>query len=215
MQQYFKNTLSVMRLLLLTIFLSLTFAASAQSSFTISGTVKDSTTREAIFGASVYLDELKKGNVTNEQGNYTITVPEGNYTLIGKILGYKDFVKKISLNKDIQLNILLSQKVYETQAVIIDIETTDDNVSSTEMGKIELNIEEIKTPARTYGGGGCDENAAVTTGNSIFWRGQLRFICAWWRAGPKTSFCSMMLPSTMRHTSLVSFLFLMPMYWMM
>ena len=60
--------------LMLGCFLSV-FTAVAQQ--TISGTVTDAETREPLIGASIIVKNEKNiGTVTNEQGKYTLRLPE-------------------------------------------------------------------------------------------------------------------------------------------
>lgn len=123
----------------------LPFAAAAQKKFTISGYVKAEDTGESFFGVNVYVLELLKGTPTNQYGFYSITVPEGEYTLMATFLGYQDFSQQIQLHTDIRMNISLQPKaiVFEQEVNIID-EKPKDNTQSTVMGKMELDMEKIK-----------------------------------------------------------------------
>ncbi len=57
--------------------------------YTISGYVKDAKTGEYLIGANVYLKELLKGTSTNQYGFYSLTVDQGEYTLVVKFLGLR------------------------------------------------------------------------------------------------------------------------------
>ena len=69
-----------------------TFALQAQNKFTVSGTVTDKSTGEAMIG--VLLRAIQSngtaagGAYSNEYGFYSITLPEGDYTLNVDYLGY-------------------------------------------------------------------------------------------------------------------------------
>ena len=52
-----------------------------QKSFTISGYIQDSDSKELIIGASVIVQELKIGTITNSYGFFSLTLNEGNYNL--------------------------------------------------------------------------------------------------------------------------------------
>src|SRR5687768_983446 len=90
--------------LLFIFFFSSAFAQDKQK-FTISGYVKDASTGEYSIGANVYVKELLKGGNTNQYGFYSITVEKGTYHLIVSYVGYSDFVKVITLDKDLRINV--------------------------------------------------------------------------------------------------------------
>jgi len=57
---------------------------------TIKGTVKDSQTSEVISFANIYIPQLEKGTVSDENGNFIISqVPSGSYKIVFSIIGYE------------------------------------------------------------------------------------------------------------------------------
>ncbi len=120
-------------------------ASATPARFTISGYVKDKSTGEALIGCNVFVKELMKGSQTNTYGFYSLTVEEGTYSVVVSFLGYKDFTTSIELNRDQQLNVELELKSVEANEVIIDGQRVDQNVKSTDMGKINLDVDKIKT----------------------------------------------------------------------
>lgn len=133
------------RLLFLIVCLLLVGKGFAQNSFTVSGYVKDATTGEALIGANVYFKELMKGSTTNPYGFYSITVEEGQHTLIASFLGYKDHSVTISLNTNLRINIELRPSAFETGEVVITDERENKNIQSTQLGRNELEVEKIKS----------------------------------------------------------------------
>ncbi len=118
--------------------------AQEKQKFTISGYVKDASNGENSIGANVYVKEILKGGNTNQYGFYSITVEKGNYHLIVSYIGYENFVKEIVLDKDIRLNVSLKPAAINVKEVEISSEKTDKNVSSTTVGSVKLDMEEIK-----------------------------------------------------------------------
>ncbi len=116
----------------------------AQQKFTISGYVKDSLSGETLIQATVFVEELGRGAATNEYGFYSLTLPEGSYHLQFNYLGYKTKNEYIKLGSDLRLNIDLRGAYVETKEVVITGEKKDANVSSTDMGRQELKIEQTK-----------------------------------------------------------------------
>ena len=94
------------KIFLLVIFL-FSLNINSQNNFTFSGYVLDSQTNELVIGASVIIDELNIGTITNSYGFFSITVKEGDYSVKTQNLGYKDDLQIISLNKNIILNIYI------------------------------------------------------------------------------------------------------------
>jgi hypothetical protein len=113
--------------------------------FTISGYIKEESSGEALLGANVYVLEIKKGVIANQYGFYSITLDEGNYTLLISFIGYEDRNIPIKLDKDIRLNLSLKDAAIVGGEVEIVGEKVDQNVKGTEMGTFNIQVEQIKT----------------------------------------------------------------------
>ena len=133
------------KIFLLVIFL-FSLNINSQNNFTLSGYVLDSQTNELVIGASVIIDELNIGTITNSYGFFSITVKEGDYSVKTQNLGYKDDLQIISLNKNIILNIYLTEEVESLDEVIV-IENTED--IDIELPVLSLNIISGKTIRQT------------------------------------------------------------------
>jgi len=133
-------------ILILILFISITSnPLQAQKKFTISGTVKDATTGELLIGTNVYVKETIKGVTTNHYGYYSLTVPEGKFTLAISFVGYLDVLKSIDLKKNMQINIELSPKSFMGEEVVVSSSRMDQNIQSTDVGKVDVAIETIKS----------------------------------------------------------------------
>ena len=119
---------------------------NSQNNFTFSGYVLDSQTNELVIGASVIIDELNIGTITNSYGFFSITVKEGDYSVKTQNLGYKDDLQIISLNKNIILNIYLAEEVESLDEVIVMENTEDIDI---ELPVLSLNIISGKTIKQT------------------------------------------------------------------
>ncbi len=73
-------------------------------SFTVSGYILDKKTGESLIGATVYIEELKTGTASNPYGFYSLTLPEGNYTLTYSFIGYQEVSQTIRLTSDTSLD---------------------------------------------------------------------------------------------------------------
>ena len=128
--------------------ISLFFASSitlnAQSNFTLSGYVKDASSGEYLPGANVFIKEILKGTSTNSYGFYSITVPKGNYTLGVSFMGYSEYSSAVNLNQDQRLNITISPKAIESKEFEVTEKRIENNVKSTDMGRVELSVENMR-----------------------------------------------------------------------
>ena len=100
---------------------------------------------EALIGVSVFIEELGKGTTTNVYGFYSLTLQKGNYKVKYSYVGYNDLYKDVIFQDHIRINIDLSEADDLLQEVVIEAEQTDENTTGTQMGKIDLNIDKIKT----------------------------------------------------------------------
>src|SRR5690606_36457764 len=100
-------------------------------------------------GVSVYIPETKSGVATNVYGFYSITLPEGTYTLESTYVGYTKFTKQLTLTQNITLDIELRSELEELEEVVITAEDDENaRVQNLEMGVSRLNILTIqKMPA--------------------------------------------------------------------
>ena len=133
------------KIFLLVIFL-FSLNINSQNNFTLSGYVLDSQNNELVIGASVIIDELNIGTITNSYGFFSITVKEGDYSVKTQNLGYKDDLQIISLNKNIILNIYLTEEVESLDEVIVMENTEDIDI---ELPVLSLNIISGKTIRQT------------------------------------------------------------------
>ena len=135
-----------MKKIFLLIIFHVSLNINSQNNFTFSGYVLDSQTNELVIGASVIIDELNIGTITNSYGFFSITVKEGDYSVKTQNLGYKDDLQIISLNKNIILNIYLTEEVESLDEVIVMENTEDIDI---ELPVLSLNIISGKTIRQT------------------------------------------------------------------
>ncbi|HSY76618.1 MAG TPA: carboxypeptidase-like regulatory domain-containing protein, partial [Bacteroidia bacterium] len=83
------------------------------------------------------------GVATNEYGFYSITLNEGNYTLIYNYLGYKVDSIKISLHQNVKQNIRLASAGSSLQEVKIQAAKSNENVTSAQTGVVSLDVKAI------------------------------------------------------------------------
>ena len=115
-----------------------------QNEMTISGYVKDKETGEVLIGANVVVLELSAGRSTNNYGFFSITVPMGEFTIETSYIGYNNSSKVISPTSSTQnLNFLLQGTSFMTEEVVVKAKKEDANIQSSDIGKIELEVEQV------------------------------------------------------------------------
>lgn len=82
----------------------------AARTFTLSGTIRDADSGEALIGASIFVHELQTGTVTNPFGFYSITVPAGTYTISCSFIGYKDITRVVGLSGPLKEDLSLAEE---------------------------------------------------------------------------------------------------------
>jgi len=135
------------------IFFVLLFPAIAfcQQTYKISGYVKDSTTGEAMPAASIAIKEVNKGVISNDDGSFSIEPPTGKYTIEITYLGYKAMQKVIDLNSDITINFDMPEETEEVEEVEVKDKKVNENIESTKMSSIKLDVEQIKKLPALFG----------------------------------------------------------------
>lgn len=146
-----------MRRILLTLLLLLTASDLFAQYGKIRGIVRDASTDEPVFGASVLIDGTLKGDATDFDGEYIIVgVLPGTYDLKISYLGYKTtFIREVRVSIDLttQIDVLLQPEVIEGEEVEIvaqrplvqrDVTATLSSVSAEEIKAIPVeNFSEI------------------------------------------------------------------------
>lgn len=128
-------------LIFLFILLAFTYSIYAQH-VTVSGTVSDAKTGEALIAAHVYDPGSYTGTVSNVYGFYSLKLPAGKTRLRVSYTGYAPFETELNLIKDTVLNITLSPQI-ELQEVVISGTSPRQSVESSEMGTVRLSASNI------------------------------------------------------------------------
>jgi hypothetical protein len=122
--------------------------ALAQTRHSVSGYVKDNSNGEGLIGVSVYVREAETGVVTNPYGFYSLTLPDGKYTLVFTYIGYQKVTRELVLDGDKTVSIEMSDESNQLSEVTISTQKEDENVRSIEMSVNKVEMKTIrKMPA--------------------------------------------------------------------
>ena len=106
----------------------------------IKGTVRDSQTLEVISFANVYMPQLEKGTLSDENGNFIMNqIPSGTYKIVFSIIGFETVSQTINIPLKNDLDIVLTPSVIEMKEVIISTpfhKLQSENVMKVEQEKI-------------------------------------------------------------------------------
>ena len=143
-----KNSIRVLFFILSLLFVYNSVNAQT-TKFTVSGTIKDSSSGETLLSTAVRVKELSNvGVYSNEYGFYSLTIPEGNYTLVVNSFGFAKKEIPIQLTKNLIVNIDLSKpkqdKVQELQEVKVTGTKENKNVSGAETGMVKLDVRALE-----------------------------------------------------------------------
>ena len=123
------------------------FSEGSGSKFMISGIVKDQATGNPLPGANVYILELKRGVVTDEEGKYLFRIPGGSYNIKVSFIGYTTEKRLLHVDGMATCDFALLPNT-QLQEVVVTSKKKDENLSKLNMGVQKLTANEIqKMPA--------------------------------------------------------------------
>jgi hypothetical protein len=85
------------------------------------GVVVDAERKQPVPGASIFLSNTSIGTTANEQGLFTLSIPQGKYDLIASSIGFETYSQTIT-SSDLpeKITIVLQTKAKELDAVIVE-----------------------------------------------------------------------------------------------
>ncbi|MGV3761640.1 TonB-dependent receptor [Parapedobacter sp.] len=126
------------------VLLGLAVSVFSQTKHTISGHIRDAQSGETLIGASIRLStDVAVGVRANSYGFYSLTLGDGNHTLVVSHVGYSPQELAIELTADTVIDIELRSGEL-LQEVIVNQSAADDQVRSPQMGLTRVNVNEIK-----------------------------------------------------------------------
>src|SRR5690554_1630404 len=116
----------------------------AQNRYILSGTITDQNTNETLIGVTVSIKEASINTITNEYGFYSVSLPEGTYTLEVSYIGYAAFSESILVNANTRKNVSIEFTGVSIEGVEITGNNRAVNIRKPEMSVNKLSVEEIK-----------------------------------------------------------------------
>jgi hypothetical protein len=125
-------------------------SAQSKNKVTLAGYVKDEKSGEPIPNASVYIDSLAAGVLTDQFGYFSLTIPAGRHSVHVTSVGMKNTSRQVMLYSDGQLNVELDEYIPSLREVVVTAARTS-NTRSLQMGASKLNIKTIKQVPVVFG----------------------------------------------------------------
>ncbi|HET6559860.1 MAG TPA: TonB-dependent receptor [Prolixibacteraceae bacterium] len=140
-----------LRLFLIVILLNMYAGAYAQKKYTLSGTISDAESGEALTGAVVAIQNTAYNTLGNAYGFYSLTIPEGNYRVVVQFIGYEDQVLQVDLHSGKVINFRMKATTYQLDSINVRGEQADRNITSLGMGTVKINPKKIENIPVLFG----------------------------------------------------------------
>ena len=116
----------------------------AQEGITIFGTITDQKTKEPLVGANVVAKDTNIGTASDSNGNYSFSLPKGNYIIKVSYIGYNSIEQKIVLDKKLEINFVLDPDPITMRSIDVSGIAPDHNIKSTEISVERLSIRQVE-----------------------------------------------------------------------
>ena len=101
-------------------FVSLSVHAHDPNTASLSGSVTEKATGRPIPGATVYINDLKLGAVTDTSGHYSFhNLPSGKFLVEARSVGFKALTITVSINGATEQNFELAENVVEESEIVV------------------------------------------------------------------------------------------------
>lgn len=105
---------------------------SALAQFSISGIVRADQTNRTLGSATVQIKENNRYAITDEFGRFRIDkLPEGEYALLVRFLGYEDLHQSVHVTSDMQIELRLKETSFITDEVVVTATRATDKTPTT------------------------------------------------------------------------------------
>lgn len=118
-------------------------SAGLKGDATITGSVRDATTGEALPGVAVFMAEPFIGTSTDALGQYSISLPKGKRTLTIQSVGMQVEQRTVMLYDNGKLNIELREEITALKDVVVNSDR-EVSVTGVQMGREKLDIRAMR-----------------------------------------------------------------------
>lgn len=127
------------------------YVSNTSQKYSLHGTIKAEKTGETLIGASVSVDGYSAGTMSNEYGFYSLTLPEGKYTIQISVIGMKIKQVQVSLLGNIRLDLLMEEETKSLETVTVTTASSGRSLRNHQMSVEKINVQEIKNIPVLFG----------------------------------------------------------------
>ncbi len=128
-----------------TLFVSLSFSLNAQ--FVVKGKVTDKSNNQPLPGVTVSLQGSSSGTSTSSTGTYSITLPNGNGTLVFSNVGYSNHTIKVSGKQSIDVQLAAGLTSSLSEVVVVGYGTQRKKDLTGAVGQVKATQLENENPS--------------------------------------------------------------------
>jgi hypothetical protein len=110
---------------------------------TVTGYINEKDTRESLSGASIYIQNLSSGTISNQNGFYILNLPRGNHLLRFSYIGMKEKLVYLNLYGSGELNIDMSNTLIPLNETFVYAEKNA-ILQRYEIGMVKVDMESVK-----------------------------------------------------------------------
>lgn len=111
----------------------------------LTGKITHKDTGLPVSGASVSVDFFKHYDYSDENGNYLLEIPPGNYRIKVKQLGMLPVYLRVKMFSNGALDVQMQEGAVQLTTILITSRPIDSNVKGSLPGLTKMNVEEVKT----------------------------------------------------------------------
>ncbi|MFC2089228.1 carboxypeptidase-like regulatory domain-containing protein [Bacteroidota bacterium] len=109
----------------------------------IKGTIVNQRDNEVLIGATMYINELELGVISDVNGEFEMSLPPGEYTMDVNHMAMKEMHYMLNVYSDGEFALELENEIIELQEVTISDDRLD-NVKSLQMGQERISVKTMK-----------------------------------------------------------------------
>lgn len=106
--------------------------------------LKNSLTNEPLPNANIFIMPCSCGGASNDNGELTIKLKQGEYTVRTSYVGFNENLQNIVLEEDTILEVFLEEENEVLSEVVVRAKKRNELLESPQMGVLQLNAQEIK-----------------------------------------------------------------------
>lgn len=126
------------------LFFVLAFALAHSQEYQLTFKILDSVSNLPVKDANVFIIPCECGGVSDENGIFSINLPENSYTATISFIGYESVRITVALKENTQLEIKVRSKQERLSEVVVKAKKVNEAITSPQMGVLKLESQELK-----------------------------------------------------------------------